>query len=82
MAGSHLSTFASPYADRGAGMFPFTEIRPIFCDALLLKRHRDMKSTPNFTNYSDFLRASPREVEGPTFSKLVLPRGRLGGGAQ
>jgi hypothetical protein len=81
MAGSHISTFASPYDDRGAGMFPFTGTRTIFCDALL-KRRRDMKSTPNFRNYSDFLRASPREVEGPTLSKLVLPRGRLGGGAQ
>jgi hypothetical protein len=81
MAGSHISTFASPYADRGAGMFPFTGTRTIFRDALL-KRRRDMKSTPNFRNYSDFLRASPREVEGPTLSKLVLPRGRLGGGAQ
>jgi len=82
MAGSHVSTFASPHADRGAGMFPFTGTRTIFCDALLPKRHRDMKSTPNFRDYPDFLRALPREVEGPTFSKLVLPRNPLGGGAQ
>jgi hypothetical protein len=78
MAGSHISAFASPYADRGAGVFP----RIIFRDTLLPKRHRDMKATPNFRNYRDFLRALPREVEGPTLSKLVLPRSRLGGGAQ
>ena len=81
MAGSHISTFASPYADRGAGMFPFTGIRTIFCDALLLKRHRDMKLTPNFRNYPDLRRASPREVKGLTLRRLVLPCGRLGGGA-
>jgi hypothetical protein len=82
MAGSHISAFASPYADRGAGVFPFTGTRIIFRDTLLPKRHRDMKATPNFRNYRDFLRALPREVEGPTLSKLVLPRSRLGGGAQ
>ena len=74
MAASHICTFAGPYAHRGAGMLPFTST---FAEAA--SRH---EIDAYFRSYPDFLRALPWEVEGPTFSKLVLPRSRLGGGAQ